>query len=166
MKWSNFLHGSSAYHQLESLLGETPCWDVELLILYMIELFLFFFCLFVLANLIHQWIFSFSYRFTWACFVSLYVYFLFGGDGDARFCLHPRVPCATCGPRFWDFRRRLRWRHAEAKNAGLSRAFREWVKLPRRISKSEIEKGEIAPRTGRRWCVSSRTRKQTKQKFG
>lgn len=42
MKWSNFLHGSSAYHQLESLHGETPCWDVELLILYMIELFLFF----------------------------------------------------------------------------------------------------------------------------
>lgn len=128
--------------------------------------FLVFFCLFVLANLIHQWIFSFSYRFTWAWFVSLYVYFLFGGDGDARFCLHPRVPCATCGPRFWDFRRRLRWRHAEAKNAGLSRAFREWVKLPRRISKSEIEKGEIAPRTGRCWCASSRTRKQPKQKLG
>lgn len=43
MKWSNFLHGSSAYHQFESLQCETPCWDVELLILYMIELFLFFF---------------------------------------------------------------------------------------------------------------------------
>lgn len=97
--------------------------------------------------------------------VCLYVYFLFGGDGDARFCLHPRVPCATCGPRFWDFRRRLRWRHAAAKNAGLSRALREWVKLPRRISKSEIEKGEIAPRT-ERLCVSSWTRKQPKQKLG